>query len=232
MKDVIYRIMSWKDQWHVDNINGIESPFTEDVATILGGGIVSLDGLVLLKKRGVDLALNYSKLEGVEIRNIVYELPRKNYKLMMNHLQEFKKAGSKIHYRPSARDSKIHLIQEFININDQNLRERRISFNKKNLIQIVKNKNINYVPYYRCSIFMAIMWAVISGCKKIDLYGINLSHDFMFNPEKKMHGTLRLIKDENAYTLMYKTWRYLMEMGIEIRVDQFGVMREIFGRVE
>lgn len=232
MKDALIRILSWRDQWHVRCNIGNDSPFNGEVATILGGGKVSSGGIELLKRQGVDLALNYSKLEGIEIRNIVYELPIKNQKSMLNHLLEFKKLGSKIHYRPSTRDRESPSIQTFININDQNLRERRIIFNKKNIKKIIENKNITYIPYYRCSIFMAIMWAVISGCKKIDLYGVNLSHDFMLNPDQTMHGTLRLVKEENAYTLMYKTWRYLMELGVEIRVDEYGVMSEIIRRVK
>jgi|SaaInlStandDraft_1057018.scaffolds.fasta_scaffold80964_2 hypothetical protein len=240
LKNILYRYLSTKDRRHVLGLLKIGPvPFLNNAATILGGGNISENGLEILKQEGVDLAINQSFQQDVEIRNIIYELPKKsnlfdkttssstNTEKYLEHLIKMKQLGSKLYYRPSSRDATNGMFNRYGDIADYYSYEQRFVENNTNILNHCLNSKNAPTPYYRYSIFLAIWWAVAAGCKEIHLYGIELPH--VFKEDRVGFGsvTLNIHKGENAYTLLYKLWIDLLDNGIEIKMDEMGAISNL-----
>ena len=244
LKNIYYRYRNYQDRKHV--IGKLEpgpTPFFGKTATILGGGSLSERDTNLLSKSGVDLALNQSFQKGIEIRNIVFELPTAPYpskqplalsssaKVYLDYLRRMKDSGSKLYYRPSFRDSLNGMYEQFENIADYYSYEQRYVEDNKYILDRIRSDNNAPTPYYRYSIFLAIWWAVSAGCKEIHLYGFELPHSYQKHQSGFQHKTLDLHKGENAYTLLYKLWIELMSNGIEIKMDERGALTKLTGAI-
>ena len=240
LKNIWYRYLSTKDRRHVLGLLEIgPAPFPNEVATILGGGNISKNGLETLKKEGVDLGINRSFQQDVEIRNIIYELPKMsnlvdkdtsfttNTEEYLKHLIKMKQLGSKLYYRPSSRDATNGMFNRYRYIADYYSYEQRFVENNTNILNHCLNSKYAPTPYYRYSIFLAIWWAVAAGCKEIHLYGIELPHVFREDRVGFGSETLNIHKGENAYTLLYKLWIELLDNGIEIKMDEMGALSNL-----
>ena len=241
LKNILYRYLSIKDRRHVLGLLKIGPvPFLNNAATILGGGNISENGLETLKQEGVDLAINQSFQQDVEIRNIVFELPRKFNSVdktaslatnaaeeYLEHLIKMKQLGSKLYYRPSSRDATNGMFNRFGYLADYYSYEQRFVENNTNILNQCLNSNNAPTPFYRYSIFLAIWWAVAAGCKEIHLYGIELPHVFKEDQLDFGHKTLNIVKGENAYTLLYKLWIDLLDKGIVIKMDERGALSNL-----
>jgi len=207
------------------------SPFKGPIAIILGGGRVSEEGGELLKDVGVDLAINASNFSGARIRNIVFEIPRTDqlteekmqvppdHIKYLNGLLAKKAAGTRLYYRPSARDFSHKLYKSFLDAADYYSFERRFAVDNLEIAKFVSLPGLKPTPYYRFSIFLAIWWAVASGCKEIHLYGITLAHASPDPLGPGTHKSLRLVKGENSLTLLYKLWLELRTIGVDLKID-------------
>ncbi|MDC1510705.1 hypothetical protein N8575_02055 [Gammaproteobacteria bacterium] len=206
---------------------------------------MSPEGYELLKHIGVDLAINASTAADVSIRNVIFELaktsPLQEKDLNFSQIQEpylqnlrAKKAqGARLYYRPSIRDPSNTLYESFLDAADFYSYEQRFAVDNFEIMNYLCSPRLKPTPYYRQSIFLAIWWAVASGCSEIYLFGITLAHVSPKNPVLKNHPTLRLVKGENAFTLIYKLWLDLRTMGVELKIDNgcslSGVLPPIFG---
>ena len=232
LKKIYFEYLSAKDRRHViKKLKPGPSPFLNNTAIILGGGKVLESDLKKLKNTGVDLALNRSWQESVEIRNIVFEIPKEPDKKYLEHLENMKASGSKLFYRPSYRDLNNGMYIQYEHIPDYFSFEQRVEVNNINILDQVKNNTDLPTPYYRYSIFLAIWWAVASGCKEIHLYGFELPHNLKENRVVFGSETLNFHKGDNAYTLLYKVWIDLLGDGIEIKMDDKGVLSNLTRKI-
>lgn len=228
LKSIYFKALSNRDRKHVKGkLNIGPSPFMNNTAVILGGGSISDKGLRILETQGVDLALNSSKNDSLLIKNIMFEIPNltDDKQFIFTYYDYLKKMhinGTKLYYRPSARDSQNELFNKFKNIIDYYVYEQRVTEDNHAIFKQFKHKNMP-IPYYRYSIFAAIWWAVLSGCKEIHLYGFELPHTIV-NSTLDAHPTLKLVNGENVFTLLYKLWIDLLDYGIEIKIDNSGAL--------
>lgn len=244
LQNIRYKYLSSKDRRHI--IGRLEvgpTPFLCSVATILGGGNISDSGLDKITRDGVDLAINQSFQPDVEIRNIIFELPKSpkvddKTTISINksneylyYLDKMKKSGTKLYYRPSRRDAINGMFEQYGYLADYYSYEQRFYINNMAILENLKKKNNHPTPFYRYSIFLAVWWAVASGCKEIHLYGVELPHNLNEDGVGFGHKTLNIVNGDNSYTLLYKLWIDLLKVGIKIKMDNKGALANLTGPI-
>ena len=142
-----------------------------------------------------------------------------------------KQSGSKLYYRPSYRDGNSGMFQKYGYVADYYSYEQRYIEDNKKILDQLKKSIDGPIPYYRYSIFLAIFWAVAARCREIHLYGIELPHVFREDQLVFSTETLKILKGDNVYTLLYKLWIDLLKDGIEIKMDERGALSNLTRKV-
>ena len=219
-----YRYKCHLDRLHIPQLlPKAKSPFDNETAIILGGGRVGSSIKSVMYNHGVHLSLAATYIPEISIRSCVVESSSdlgdiSFAKPYLDKILFLRSKGIDSFYRPSRRDSNRFIAyQELFTAYTY---ERRLTWSTI-LAKLDQLQTLDYIPFYRCTLILSILWAVQSGARYIHLPGVELSHNFDSKSFKtNIHRTIRFRQQHNIITLLYSLWFHLKSLDIHLFFDE------------